>query len=393
MFLDMLGNAQRRTAACGKLGRFVLVAGFIAITAAPGIGKLVSRMPDQKESVDESRLLAQLPKLSLSSGKFWEFPAAFERYFNDQFPYRRQLIKPYDLFLVSVLGVSPNPFVTIGKRYWYYSGIYDDRCGVPSERPLPEARKQKIMARLLARRDALHRRGIRYYYFITPGKKYVLSEDLPAYLRRFPITDPMADLVSYIRAHSDFNIHYLGPELMAHKQQFKIFHRYDSHWNLLGGLFGSQKILSVIGRDYRGVKPITLDQVTVSWGVRPFGDLQGLVGLRGYLTETQPEIAIKGGARAKPANRDLHFPVSTIYKDYNWINHATEIDDPALPTAVFISDSFGDYVMPYLSENFRRILYIRQPQPGHNDMAVIDAEKPDMVIELHMSAGLACYTL
>ena len=140
MLLDLLGNVQRRSAACGKLGRFILVAGFIAITAAPGIGKLVSGQPDQEESVDEQRPLAQMPRLSLFSGNFWQFPAAFERYFNDQFPYRSQLIKPYDLFLVSVLGVSPNPFVTIGKKYWYYSGVYDDRCGVPSERPLPEAR-------------------------------------------------------------------------------------------------------------------------------------------------------------------------------------------------------------------------------------------------------------
>ena len=131
----------------------------------------------------------------------------------------------------------------------------------------------------------------------------------------------------------------------------------------------------------------------VTEDVRPFGDLQGLVGLRGYLTEKQPVIAFKGGGRGKLANRDLHFPVTTKYKDYNWINHATEINDPSLPTAVFISDLFGDYVMPYLSENFRQVPYIRQPQPGHNDMDVIDAEKPDMVIELRMSAGLGCYTL
>ncbi len=393
MLLGVPASAQRGNSAWVIFGRLVLVAGFIALAAVPSVGKLLSGQPDEKVSLNEQRPLAQFPKLSFGHGKIWEFPVQFEQYFNDQFAFRPQLIKPYYLFLVSVLHVSPNAYVTIGKKYWYYSGVYDDRCGVPSERPLPEARKRQLMEGLLARRDELRKRGIRYYYFITPGKKYVLSEDLPAYLRRFPISDPMADLVSYIRKNSDFHIYYLGPELEARKHQFKIYYRYDSHWNLLGGLFGSEKILSVIGKRYKGVKPIALDDIVVTQSVKPFGDLQGMVGLRGYLSETQPVVAFRGGARGKLADRDLHFPVSTKYKDYDYINHATEIDDPSLPTAVFVSDSFGDYVQPYLSENFRRILFVREPTPGHLDMDLIDAEKPDMVIELRQSAGLGCYTL
>ena len=58
----------------------------------------------------------------------------------------------------------------------------------------------------------------------------------------------------------------------------------------------------------------------------------------------------------------------------------TERPGPQLPRAVMFRDSFAECMIPFLSEHFRRILYIHlEPEEFHYDL--VEREKPDMVIQ------------
>jgi len=48
-----------------------------------------------------------------------------------------------------------------------------------------------------------------------------------------------------------------------------------------------------------------------------------------------------------------------------------------LPKLVMFRDSFADGLIPYLSENFSRSVYVWKPKV---DLQVIEQEKPDIVI-------------
>jgi hypothetical protein len=56
-----------------------------------------------------------------------------------------------------------------------------------------------------------------------------------------------------------------------------------------------------------------------------------------------------------------------------------------LPTAVVYRDSMGIALMPLISENFRRIVWI--VNRGF-DPAIIDAERPDIVIQETVERGI-----
>ena len=54
------------------------------------------------------------------------------------------------------------------------------------------------------------------------------------------------------------------------------------------------------------------------------------------------------------------------------------VSDAKLPRAVMFRDSFGNALVPYLSEHFRRILYVWNRDV---DPRVVGVEKPDIVIQ------------
>ena len=51
-------------------------------------------LPKEKIDLEENRTLHEIPKFKLA--KLDPFPRAFENYYNDHFPYRKQLIKGYN---------------------------------------------------------------------------------------------------------------------------------------------------------------------------------------------------------------------------------------------------------------------------------------------------------
>ncbi|HEY9639255.1 MAG TPA: hypothetical protein V6C57_02160, partial [Coleofasciculaceae cyanobacterium] len=54
-----------------------------------------------------------------------------------------------------------------------------------------------------------------------------------------------------------------------------------------------------------------------------------------------------------------------------------ENPDKSLPKAVLFRDSFGNSMLDFLAESFSRLVVVWQP---HIDYSVVEAEKPDVVI-------------
>jgi len=87
----------------------ILVAFFLIAITLPLVAKLV--LPDRAVAASENRRLAKFPKLDWKGKALEAFPSAFEKYYNDQFGFRDQLIRWHHLVKLRVLGVSPSPRV------------------------------------------------------------------------------------------------------------------------------------------------------------------------------------------------------------------------------------------------------------------------------------------
>ncbi len=97
-----------------------------------------------------------------------------------------------------------------------------------------------------------------------------------------------------------------------------------------------------------------------------------MMGLTRVLRETNLTLVPRRPRRARvvePAGGEPTDQVGRL---------VTEIDDPSLPRAVVFRDSFVSPLVPFLSEHFRRAVYLWQ---NDFDAAVVEQEAPDVVIQ------------
>ncbi len=99
-----------------RLGNQILVVGFCAALAAPGAGWVLGEAGPT--GMGELRTLAPPPRVSWSH--LGGLPGAVERYVDDHFGFREQLIRWHHQFYYFGLGASPRPEVIRGKDGWLF---------------------------------------------------------------------------------------------------------------------------------------------------------------------------------------------------------------------------------------------------------------------------------
>jgi hypothetical protein len=102
------------------------------------------------------------------------------------------------------------------------------------------------------------------------------------------------------------------------------------------------------------------------------GDLAGMMGLRRVMREEDLSLRPKRPRLARvvdPAGAGELDELGRL---------VTEIPNSTLPRAVIFRDSFTSRLVPFLSEHFSRAVYLWQ---NDFDAQVVDAEKPDIVIQ------------
>jgi hypothetical protein len=178
-------------------------------------------------------------------------------------------------------------------------------------------------------------------------------------------------LVDHLRRRSTVRVLDLRPALLAGKARERIYHRTDTHWNDRGAFIGYEQIVRALAPDVPGLRPPVRDRFEPV-AVRSRGlDLAGMLGLTRLLTEEDLMLVPRRPAASRiveprrPNRRLMHARVVT--------------EAPARgPRAVVFMDSFGAGLIPFLSEEFSRVVYLWQTNV---DPAVIRAERADVVIQ------------
>ena len=117
------------------------------------------------------------------------------------------------------------------------------------------------LAELVKIKDKLAKRGIDFYLFLAPNKNRVYSEYYPSYLGDKSAVYRLQQFVDYIILHSDIKIVYPINEMLYTKDKFPskiLYHKYDSHWNALGGYVGAYCLLSKMGIEIQDVQNIKI---------------------------------------------------------------------------------------------------------------------------------------
>ena len=348
------------------------MATFLALLGLPAAGWLTEDAPDI--STTENRRLAEAPTLEARLDSWASFPRRSEQYIDDHLGFRLELIRAFTRLHLALFGTAPTEELVAGRDGWFF---YGDRDAVAHYRRIDPLRPGELVrwqTVLEGRRDWLAERGIAYVVVLVPDKHEFYAEYMPPSLPLAEGSRPLDQLAHRLAEHSTVEVVDLREALEHEKKNKRVYHKTDTHWNQVGAYAAYQAILARLRDLVPSLASAEVREVEYGQKRVPGLGLASLVGLEHVLVEedltaelTHPraEIALEYRPRyAQRVRRQTPF--------------AHGVPDPALPRAVMFRDSFGNALIPYLSEHFRRILYVwdRDVDPD-----VVAREKPDVVIQ------------
>jgi hypothetical protein len=345
-------------------------------------------------SKTENRMLARRPKLKLTNPG--SFPAAYEKYYNDHFFLRYELIHLNTLVIGYYLfNNSPIPNeVAFGKHGWFFATakereVYDGRFNLPDD--FVEALVTELHSRALKYQQM----GISFYMTVVPMKSEIYPEFLPDYYIRTKKPTFTERVLARIRNDTLVRLIELKDSLLQTKKEGLIFYRTDSHWNGLGAWYAYSFLINRIRKDFPAITPVKRSDFILAGTSYSTGNLATLAGLHDFIHEMMfgprilhPSAAVAPKHGYKPPPR---FGYPGEYEMVSTTNNKT------LPRIVVIRDSFFFPLMGLFNENFDRSVYIFDAWKYGPNYKIIENEKPDIVLlevyEAHLSNVLSSLSL
>ena len=346
---------------------------FLVAMIAPWPGLISGRDPLSAVET-EKRELAAKPGFPRERKEFREFPRRVDAYLADHFGFRESLIRGHSWLLYFGLRTSPSDRVIVGRHGWlFYDGraaddgdpIADFR-GIP---PLSFAELERWRWSFQNQHDWLRAHGRDHVVVLVPAKETVYPEHFPrAYTRLGP------PVIEQIRRHlverTDVPVVDLTPALIAAKEVAPVYFEGDTHWNPFGAYVGYREIVKRLGMMVPGMEPMPEEGFVREEKIGTGGDLALMMRLHDRFRQTWVFMN-----PVKPLQAEIE-----ALGEGDMAELISRVDDPGLPKAGILRDSFTVFLVPYLSEHFSSAHYM-WARTGF-DMGLIGRTEPDVVLQI-----------
>jgi alginate O-acetyltransferase complex protein AlgJ len=324
----------------------------------------------------EKRFIAKKPVVNIN--RLDMYPDSCDRFYNDRFPFRLDLMDLYaGMISVSLFHRSPYPkLVEFGKNGWMYftseGDIYKRKF------MLSDDWIQKMADEIHNRAEYYHDKGIKFYFAIPPIKQEIYPEFLPPGYFQLPgksVTDKVIDL---IRKDTMVRFIDLKRALIDAKKYGILYLKTDNHWNAFGGYWGYRAVIERIKQDFPAIKPIDTTDVTFTPKIIDGGNMATNMHISKYVKDVEMQVRLKAEiAREGPLHGYQPRPSFSYPQEFEKVRL---VNNPALPRMLAVRDSYFYGVFPFIIENFSKsvILYDTGVY-GIFDEAV-QTEKPDLVL-------------
>jgi alginate O-acetyltransferase complex protein AlgJ len=345
---------------------------------------------DPTKPPQERRQLASCPALPRTMPQVLAFPRQADAWLADHFGLRSSILAVNSRIKVLGLGVAPSlqADVLIGRDGWlYYTG---DRAldYMLRRNPFTQPELDAWCAIAEAQRKWLEARGIGYLLVIAPNKESIYPEHLPAWLH-IPERPSRADqLVTALHARTQVDVLDLRPVLREAKSARRVFQVTDTHWSTLGAHAAYMAIMDRMVASFPEVRPRPLSEFHQAQKWHSGGDLARLLGVDDILREELYWVAPISKAQSK------RIATSELASLATWTTGSkpvvTERPSGAIRRGFFLRDSFGEALLPLLSEHFSRAVYLWW-SAGFPAEAIA-REKPDILVIELVERTLSTYT-
>ena len=303
----------------------------------------------------ENRTLAALPIPFNEEGFHWNYLQEMGEYFNDHFAFRSELVTLDALIRTSVFGVSPVSDVIAGENGWlYYTATLDD---FQHNNPVSDRILFNIAHNLSLMQQYTESLGVEFLFTVAPNKNSLYGENMPQKLQyQFSAESDMERLLFWLEKEQ---VNYVDLFSLFREQDEILYYQRDSHWNQKGAVMVYNTLLDTCGKPHETYEN-HLTQITNDF----YGDLNQLLFPAGARPET--DIRYTGGS-------------TWTYSQGETVEDSLIITEceGGSQTLLMYRDSFGNSLIPFLSEEFSQAIYSKNVPYTMTDIA---AYWPDLLI-------------
>ncbi len=358
------------------LSNRLLIIGFLGMLLFPAIQSSFKIFPDMPSF--ENRKPADKPEFKWE--KLDPYPVAYEKYYADHFSLRNQLIRLKSILGVVVFHQSPMPDkVIVGKENWLFT-VKDELDHYEAKNLFTTAQLESISREMVKRKRYLDQKNIQLYFVVAPTKYTIYPEYLPSFVNKL---NNISRTDQVLKALEDKGIKVidLRKPLKDAKGENLLYFKTDNHWNPYGGIIASAKIIERIKNDYPSIPIPSLSDYNITQISVKGGNTAQMLNLDTKFDDISFNLEPKTEALAKEEEK-VGYPVPEFFPNPWDYEHVYESHNQSLPNILVIRDSFGNAVIPFLSQSFNRSVYIFDGWNYMLNEPIVQNESPDIMIYL-----------
>ncbi len=354
---------------------------FLAVIFIPPVKMLLS--PRILWSDTEKRKLAEPPVVPATALQSSVIFSVIDDYLNDHFGYRDFFIKRYHHEMEKLFGQTGlHSKVLLGREGWYFYTANNQIEDYQGKTPLRESQLHTWIAAHNARAEWLGKRGIEYLLMAPPEKHTIYPEYLPEHIQKLRKTSRFEQLINATRQSPLPYLINLHAPLTDAKDGQHLYYKADTHWNTRGAYVAFQSIIRELQRLFPDIIFTSdflfgPDIVKTCDTVPGHCDLARMLMLQDEVTEVFPTLApFKTCAEPRSLH---HYQLSNFTQPRDKPSRVRGCPQKEL-TAVVFQDSFFAEIQPFISENFRHVLYLMKDYDQQNLEEIFEVFTPDVVI-------------
>ena len=335
-------------------------------------------------SVVEKRALAEFPSVPENYSQVQPFFTEMGQYLNDHFGFREWMIYRYQREVRKRFDHASNLNEVIqGVDNWYFFTGNDMLEDFTGRNLLSDDDLNEWVQSYREKKKWLEDKGIRYLFVVAPNKMSIYSKFVGA-----PWVDNqgMGRLTQIKKQFSDSDnssLLDLTPSLRKMNHLDTLYFKSDTHWTSYGAFLAYEVIAERVESmfpDIRFKRDFTMTPVLERRCDMENDNCGGLTDmLLDY--ESFDESYRKVEKNPKCAKRlPFNFELSNLQSGHKEFYFHTNCADGTLKAVVF-RDSFFSDLEPFLSENFKEVVYLWKEYDQNNIEELLSTFKPDIIIE------------
>lgn len=338
-------NPEAGTGVSAERKRLSIVqAAFVAICAVAVVLPFAGMLWAPTMSTTENRILAEIPSFEENGSFNVDYMSELGSYFEEHFAYRNELVTANSK-LRSTLGMSPTDSVVLGDDGWlFYGGTKSDYLGKGT---LTDREIENLAFDFSLVQGYCEANGADFALAIVPNKNSIYPEKMPFYFGESAEGNVLNELSSKLDEAQVGNVdlYSLLSETKEAAPDEALYYKLDTHWNQLGALLASERLMEVLGREDAAEELSGYSKSESS--ENHLGDLSEML----LPSEPQSEVAVSyedaTGYRVTEGANEIDTEASA------WIEAEGQGDG----VLYMFRDSFAQNMVPFLSSAYSKSYY------------------------------------